>query len=362
MPIFIIETTAESPIREFWQVEAETADQARENFEAGEVGAFLWDEVTGDETDRDVSEVHPFADLAGTIALHYAQREASAMLAALRSIGRDDDGDGMLDAAGMDRIKAILDRIDGAPPTDEPCATCEELGSCQQHPLCPVCDGCGVEEVNGDCRQCSECLGECRATPTAQPAVAADAFAAHALDTLKDCEAWLANGGEVDGVFFDDASLLDRVRESLALAAPSAQPAAPIAGDLRGLLFDIRDFLAGFEDCEDNGELVQGLQERIARATEGRTDRPAYKPVADFAGHAAAIEAAQGYVSNPVQWNPPSPAQVAHLLQLSGIAHGAIDSDLAEAAAGDTCRACNRASIECSRAPCPTVIAERGEG
>ena len=39
--------------------------------------------------------------------------EAPAMLEALRSIGRDDDGDGMLDAAGMDRIEAILARIDG---------------------------------------------------------------------------------------------------------------------------------------------------------------------------------------------------------------------------------------------------------
>ena len=45
MPIFIIETTAESPIREFWQVEAESAQQACDKFEAGQVGALLWDEV-----------------------------------------------------------------------------------------------------------------------------------------------------------------------------------------------------------------------------------------------------------------------------------------------------------------------------
>lgn len=38
------------------------------------------------------------------------------------------------------------------------------------------------------------------------------------------------------------------------------------------------------------------------------------------------------------------------------------DSDLLEAAAGDTCQACGRASLDCSRAPCPTVVAERGEG
>lgn len=60
---------------------------------------------------------------------------------------------------------------------------------------------------------------------TAPAPVAAPGFAAHALDTLKDCEAWFANNGDVDGVFFDDATMLDRVRESLALATPTAQPA-----------------------------------------------------------------------------------------------------------------------------------------
>lgn len=64
--------------------------------------------------------------------------------------------------------------------------------------------------------------------PTAPAPIAAPGFAAHALDTLKDCEAWFANGGDVDGVFFDDATMLDRVRESLALATPTAQPAGAI--------------------------------------------------------------------------------------------------------------------------------------
>ena len=67
-------------------------------------------------------------------------------------------------------------------------------------------------------------------TPTDE--AAADSFAAHALDTLKDCEAWFANGGDVDGVFFDDATMLDRVRESLALATPTAQPAPPTTAAL----------------------------------------------------------------------------------------------------------------------------------
>ena len=35
------------------------------------------------------------------------------------------------------------------------------------------------------------------------------------------------------------------------------------------------------------------------------------------------------------------------------------DSDLVEAADGDTCEACGRASIDCSREPCPAVIADR---
>lgn len=37
------------------------------------------------------------------------------------------------------------------------------------------------------------------------------------------------------------------------------------------------------------------------------------------------------------------------------------DSDLAEAADGDFCRACERPSIDCSREPCPAVIEDRGE-
>lgn len=241
MPLFIIETTAESPIREFWQVEAESAQQARDKFEAGQVGAFLWDEVMGDETEREVAQVHPRADLAGTISLHNAQQEAPAMLAALRETLRDLDAVTGIDDHGSDtigcienRIRDILSRIDGA--------------------------------------------------PTAQPAGAI---------------------GEA-------------------------------GAGVRDLLFDVRDFLAGFEDCEDNGELVRGLQERIARATEGRADRPKSEPVADFAAHAAAIEAAQGYVSHPAQWNAPTPAQVAHLLALSGIAHGPVSaSDGGDCDGGD---------------------------
>jgi len=53
---------------------------------------------------------------------------APAMLDALRSIARDDDGDAMLDAAGMDRIAAILARIDGT-PTAQPAGAIGEAGA-----------------------------------------------------------------------------------------------------------------------------------------------------------------------------------------------------------------------------------------
>lgn len=111
--------------------------------------------------------------------------EAPAMLAALRKaqeLLRDLEAPAHLEegAALDDEVTAIIARIDGT-PTDE---------------------------------------------------AAADSFAAHALDTLKDCEAWFANGGDVGGVFFDDATMLDRVRESLALATPTAQPAPPTTAAL----------------------------------------------------------------------------------------------------------------------------------
>lgn len=58
----------------------------------------------------------PGIDLAGLARIMV---EAPAMAALLRGIDRDEDGDAMLDASGMDEIAAILSRIDGATPTDE---------------------------------------------------------------------------------------------------------------------------------------------------------------------------------------------------------------------------------------------------
>lgn len=86
MPKFIIEATADAVIREFWQVEAATAEDAVDQFNGDEPGALLWDEVIGEETGRAVSQVHGPGDLAGTVALHNAQQAAPAMLAALQDL------------------------------------------------------------------------------------------------------------------------------------------------------------------------------------------------------------------------------------------------------------------------------------
>ncbi len=185
MPIFIIETTAESPIREFWQVEAESAQQARDKFEAGQVGAFLWDEVMGDETEREVAQVHPRADLAGTISLHNAQQEAPAMLAALRDAMEELQAwrskyhpiqwpdKPVVHTATRDKIRAILSRIDGAPTAqpagDDPAVTAaanlsrtalvEAAGEALalQAPISEAgdrCASCGAEEGESHGAQC----------------------------------------------------------------------------------------------------------------------------------------------------------------------------------------------------------------
>ena len=84
MPQFIIETTAEAVIREFWQIEAATAEDARDSFHDGEGYQLLWDETIGDEQNREVAHVHPASDLDGVVAMHRAQQAGPAMLAALR--------------------------------------------------------------------------------------------------------------------------------------------------------------------------------------------------------------------------------------------------------------------------------------
>lgn len=84
----------------------------------------------------------------------------------LRGIGRDDDGDGMLDAAGMDRIGAFLSheafrgQFDGgtdAHDIDLTCGQCEGTGTVEgglggdgDDEQCPVCNGKGQRDCDPD--------------------------------------------------------------------------------------------------------------------------------------------------------------------------------------------------------------------
>jgi hypothetical protein len=148
MAQFIVETSADAPIREFWQVEAENGFQARENFDAlvsSGAAVFLFDEVAGEEQGRAVDDVHPIETFAGIIGKLNAEREAPAMLAALRRVAGvmamtdpesptfADSGADCIDALLADcaEIPAILARINGEaptadapPPTGEPPAHC----------------------------------------------------------------------------------------------------------------------------------------------------------------------------------------------------------------------------------------------
>lgn len=87
MSIFYVETTAVSPIREYWKVEAETAEEAAEIY--GQRGECLYDEVLGEEEDRQVETVHPEADLAKFFVSERARKEAPAMLELLQSVEDD---------------------------------------------------------------------------------------------------------------------------------------------------------------------------------------------------------------------------------------------------------------------------------
>jgi hypothetical protein len=90
MQTYIVETVARASIREFWRVEAENEDEARESIEHGDGPAhvFLFDEVLGDEEERSVAGAHPSDFLAGSLDLRRAQSAAPAMLAALQEAER----------------------------------------------------------------------------------------------------------------------------------------------------------------------------------------------------------------------------------------------------------------------------------
>lgn len=174
----------------------------------------------GDNIARDVAKVKREGD--GTLIA-----EAPAMLAALRALLHQceyiaSESPEAMQHPDLLSARAILARIDGAAPA-----------------------------------------------PAAPAPVAADKVGPM-VQALELAEGFIA-GFEDDETQEGVDWLLATIRAAIP-ATPTAQPAGAIGeagGGIRGLLFDIRDFLAGFEDCEDNGELVRGLQERIARATEG---------------------------------------------------------------------------------------------
>lgn len=78
-------------------------------------------------------------------------------------------------------------------------------------------------------------------------------------DSAADClDALLSDCAEVPAIL---------ARIDSGAAAPTAEAAPPTLGAhpaLGVVLDDIVSFLAGFEDCEDNGEAVQSLMARIA--------------------------------------------------------------------------------------------------
>lgn len=86
MTIYIVETTARASIREFWRVEADSEEAAREAI--GDVGTpaeFLFDETLGDGDGREVDTVHPGDMLDGQLERRKVEAAAPAMLAALEA-------------------------------------------------------------------------------------------------------------------------------------------------------------------------------------------------------------------------------------------------------------------------------------
>lgn len=134
MPIFIVETAATSPIREYWKVEAATVEEAAETY--GDKGECLYDEVLGEEEDRQVSEVHPYGALAGFFAAEAARKEAPTMLEALRKISQGADCFTFNSDADVFRfvdmvaeiVAPVLARIDGT-PTAQPAGAIGEAGA-----------------------------------------------------------------------------------------------------------------------------------------------------------------------------------------------------------------------------------------
>jgi hypothetical protein len=120
----------------------------------------------------------------------------------------------------------------------------------------------------------------------------------------------------INGEWFDPLGDLESDIRPILTAAIAAATGTPTGEETR--------------TCDDCGFRI------TASPTDDSCDCPTAEPTAptseaapvdDWNSHAGTIKAAQGYVSDPNQWNPPSPRQVAHLLSLSGISHGPIAPD-----------------------------------
>lgn len=129
MTIYIVEATARADIREYWRVEADSEDEAREAIEdgGGIAAEFLFDETTGNEEEREVSTVHSGNYMDGTLDLRRAESAAPAMLAALQWAesfvsGFEDDElqEGIDDNLSM--IRAAIAAALGEPLPDTPTA------------------------------------------------------------------------------------------------------------------------------------------------------------------------------------------------------------------------------------------------
>lgn len=94
----------------------------------------------------------PGLDLAG---IARAMAAAPAMAAMLRGIDRDDDGDAMLDASGMDEIAAILSCIDGAGDTLPDAPVPHDLEPAQNGPD-GHCLHCGRDNTGHEGEPCAD--------------------------------------------------------------------------------------------------------------------------------------------------------------------------------------------------------------
>ena len=129
------------------------------------------------------------------------------------------------------------------------------------------------------------------------------------------------------------------------LAPPAPYAAAPAMLAALQVAADALNEAAGrldLSNCEgEEDEFIKMVNSAFSEATdaiaaatgtptdgiEGQGATVGISAPMDFNTHAGIITAAQRYISDPEGWNPPSPAQLAHILGLCGISHGPIASE-----------------------------------